>query len=100
VKYSLHPLAKEDLREAAKHYRQRAGSMLAQALLADFEHEIQLLLLHPKLGALWAHGKRRLSMRHFPYAIVYAVVDDEIQVLAVAHHSRHPNYWRKRKQQP
>jgi hypothetical protein len=36
-------------------------------------------------------------MKHFPYSVIYTVAGDEIQVLAVAHHSRHAGYWRKRK---
>ncbi|MBI4756286.1 MAG: type II toxin-antitoxin system RelE/ParE family toxin [Betaproteobacteria bacterium] len=97
MKYSLHPEAESDLREAAEYYRARAGPALSQSLLAEFERSIQLLMEHPRLGALWLHGKRRLVMKHFPYAVVYTVTAEEIRVLAVAHHSRRPGYWRKRK---
>jgi plasmid stabilization system protein ParE len=97
MKYRLHPEAAEDLREAAEFYRERAGVALSQALFAEFDRSIQLLLLHPMLGAAWLRGKRRLVMKHFPYSIIYAVVPDEIQVLAVAHQSRRPGYWRNRK---
>jgi toxin ParE1/3/4 len=97
--YSLHPEAESDLREAAEYYRERAGVTIAQAFFGDFEHAITLLLEHPLLGALWLHGKRRLVMRHFPYSIIYTIAAQEIQVLAVAHQSRRPGYWRKRKWQ-
>jgi len=97
VNYSLHPDAASDLREAAEYYRERAGIALAQAFLAEFEHATNLLLQHPILGAVWLHGKRRLVMKHFPYSIVYSVAGHDIQVVAVAHQSRRPGYWRKRK---
>ena len=97
--YSLHPEAESDLREAAEYYRERAGITIAQAFFSDFEHSITLLLEHPLLGALWLPGKRRLVMRHFPYSIIYTIAAQEIQVLAVAHQSRRPGYWRKRKWQ-
>jgi len=97
MNYSLHPEAESDLREAATYYRERAGTALAQAILTEFEHSIHLLLEYPLLGALWLHGKRRLVMKHFPYAVIYTVVAQEIQVLAVAHQSRRPGYWRKRR---
>ncbi|MEF8767947.1 MAG: type II toxin-antitoxin system RelE/ParE family toxin [Candidatus Accumulibacter phosphatis] len=100
MKYSLHPEAESDLREAAEYYRERAGPALSQSLLAEFERAVQLLMQRPLLGALWLYGKRRLNMRHFPYAIVYMIATEEIRVLAVAHHSRSPGYWRKRKSQP
>lgn len=95
--YSLHPEAESDLREAAEYYRERAGTTIAQTFFGEFEHSITLLLERPLLGALWCHGKRRLVMRHFPYSIVYTLAPKEIQVLAVAHQSRRPGYWRKRK---
>ena len=94
--YSLHPGAESDLREAAEYYRERAGAALAQAFFAEFENAMGLLLQHPLLGALWLHGKRRLVMKHFPYAVIYTVADRGIRVLAVAHQSRRPGYWRKR----
>jgi plasmid stabilization system protein ParE len=97
VKYSLHPEALQDLREAASFYSEKAGGTLAQAVIAEFEHAIDLLLRFPGLGAMWRHGKRRVLMRRFPYSVVYAVEGDEIRILAVAHHSRRPGYWRARK---
>lgn len=100
MRYALHPESEQDLREAAEYYRERAGTRLSQALFSEFEHALQLLLQHPRLGALWLDGKRRLVMKHFPYSIIYTVAGDGILILAVAHHSRRPGYWRKRKSSP
>ena len=97
MNYSLHPEAEADLREGAEYYRERAGIAVTQAFLADFEHAIRLMLQHQLLAAIWLHGKRRLVMKHFPYVVIYTVAAQEIQVWAVAHQSRHPGYWRKRK---
>jgi len=97
VKYSLHPEAQQDLREAAGFYRERGGGALAQSLLAEFGHCVNLLLQHPQLGALWRRGKRRLIVQHFPYSIIYTIVADEVRILAFAHHSRRSGYWRGRK---
>jgi plasmid stabilization system protein ParE len=99
VRYSLHPEAEWDLREAAGYYKDRAGTALSQAFFTEFEYTIELLLQHPLLGALWLQGKRRrLVMRHFPFSVIYTVSGEEIRVWAVAHQSRRPGYWRDRKQ--
>jgi plasmid stabilization system protein ParE len=97
MRYWLHPEAREDLREAAEFYRERAGSALAMSLLEDFERAATLLLQHPRLGSIWRHRRRRWPLTRFPYSLIYTVSGDEIRILAVAHHSRRPGYWRGRR---
>ena len=97
MKYSLHPEAESDLREAATFYRDNAGNVFAQSFLSEVERSMQLLLQHPSLGAAWRCGKRRHVMKHFPYSLIYSVHEEEIRIFAVAHQSRHPTYWRQRK---
>jgi plasmid stabilization system protein ParE len=73
MNYWLHPEAKEDLREAAGFYRDNGGAALSQSFLTEFERSVNLLLVYPRLGGLWRYGKRRLVMKHFPYAVIYTV---------------------------
>jgi toxin ParE1/3/4 len=94
--YQLHPDAEADLRGAAEFYRKRAGNNLALTFIAEFEYSVNFLLEHPTLGALWRNGRRRFVMRRFPYSLIYITVDQQIRILAVAHHSRRPGYWRDR----
>lgn len=61
MRYSLHPKAQKDLREAAEYYRAQAEAALSQALFTEFERSVFLLLQHPLLGPAWRHGKRRWS---------------------------------------
>lgn len=97
MRYTLHPDAESDPREAAAFYREQADNALALSFLGEFESSIDMLLRHPGLGALWRHRKRRYGMRRFPYSLVYSVAGDEIRILAIAHHSRRPGYWSGRK---
>jgi toxin ParE1/3/4 len=39
---------------------------------------------------------RKVSLRGFPFAVIYREVDSMVQVLAIAHHRRAPNYWVRR----
>jgi hypothetical protein len=47
-------------------------------------------------GPMGRHGVRRLVLRRFPYSIVFIPRDSAITILAFAHHSRRPGYWRSR----
>jgi plasmid stabilization system protein ParE len=96
VKYTLHPEARRDLREAAQYYRDQAGLSRSQALLREFKRGVELLLRYPGLGGIWLCGKRRLLLRRFPYSIIYTIEGDVVLILAVAHHSRESGYWQGR----
>ena len=96
MKYRLHPEARRDLRDAARFYEDQAGAALAQQFLAEFDRSIALLLEYPYLGGAWLYGKRRLRMQRFRYHIVYGIEHDEVRVMAVAHDSRRPDFWRHR----
>ena len=39
---------------------------------------------------------RRFLMRRFPYSILHRIGGEVVRILVVKHHSRHPDYWRKR----
>jgi len=42
-------------------------------------------------------GAKRLILDRFPYNIVAIELPEETIVIAVAHHSRKPGYWRERR---
>ena len=96
VNYKLHEDAEHDLRDAATFYQAQAGEQLSKAFLTEFESTVNHLLNHPRLGPNWRRGKRRMLMHRFPYSIIYDLANDEIRIYAIAHHSRHPTYWRQR----
>jgi toxin ParE1/3/4 len=39
---------------------------------------------------------RKVSLRGFPYVLIYREVGAVVQVLAIAHHRREPGYWARR----
>lgn len=41
-------------------------------------------------------GIRRYLVHRFPYCVIYRVKDRLIQIIAVMHLRRHPDYWRGR----
>ena len=40
---------------------------------------------------------RRAPLQQFPYSAFYFVIEDEIQVIAIAHDARRPRVWRGRR---
>ena len=94
---SLAPEAEQELIQGALFYAREANAELGQAFIAEFERSAELLREQPRLGAGWKSTTRRLPLRRFPYSIVYQLRDTEVRVLALAHQSRKPGFWRGRK---
>jgi toxin ParE1/3/4 len=92
--------ARDELRAAVTWYEE-ARPGLGREFFAEIQYTLELIERYPGLGAPVPRvpaerGTRCLPLRRFPYAIVYRQRDTEIQVLAFAHHSRKPGYWRSR----
>ena len=93
MRASLTADAEYELIESARYYAREANAELGQAFLSEFERSVELLLEHPKFGAVWRGATRRLPLRRFPYSIVYELREDEVRVIAVAHQRRRPGFW-------
>jgi plasmid stabilization system protein ParE len=88
----LHPAAELDLAEAAAFYERAGSAMLAARFVAEFKRLTGLILEHPDIGAPRSRGRRGLSMKRFPYTVIYRVDADEIMVMVVKHDSKHPGF--------
>ena len=89
--------ADRELTEGAVFYAREGGAEVGLAFIAEFERALDLLCRHPRLGAPWRNNRRRFPLRKFPYSIIYYVRDDELRVIALAHHRRKPEYWSGRR---
>lgn len=97
MKYEFHPEAERELYEAASRYESEV-SELGLRFVDEVERVIRLLLEQPQLGSRLDDELRHFVLRRFPFSVVYAVVSDVVYVVAVAHGSRVPGYWRPRVQ--
>jgi len=92
--------ASEEAEAAAVWYEQERlglGAEFAEAIEAAIDViEDNFLPLSPMPGISGRHGAKRLILRRFPYDIVVVDRGDERVVVAFAHHSRKPGYWRDR----
>lgn len=63
----------------------------------DFERAaVQTIQAAPEQWPLRKEGTRRFVMERFPFVIHYADLPETVWILAFAHTSRKPGYWRRR----
>ncbi|MBT2321583.1 type II toxin-antitoxin system RelE/ParE family toxin [Variovorax paradoxus] len=90
--WSLHPGAEQDIAGILDFYAERAGSIVAQRFVAEFERVARLLVEHPGFGTPTASGRRAFPLRVYPHTIVYRELDTGILILVVRHQHRKPSY--------
>jgi plasmid stabilization system protein ParE len=91
----LHPGAIEELREARLWYSERSGAT-ADRFIREVDRAMGLIAESPDRWPAYRRGTRRFLLHRFPFLLVYHEEQDVIKVLAVAHTSRRPGYWRDR----
>ena len=88
-------VARLEFREAIAWYRVRSVGAARH-----FNEEVvvaeKLLAQHPRIGKRVEAEARSLCVNDFPYTLVYLVEKDEILIVAMAHQSRRPGYWKDR----
>lgn len=92
--------AEDELIEAEKWYeRQRPG--LGREFRAAIDEGMERLLKAPLAASPIVNvpaflGARQILVKRFPYSIVFIEHAEDLWVVAFAHHSRRPGYWRDR----
>lgn len=92
--------AADEAEAAAAWYEQERkglGGEFIEAIEAAIDViEDGFLPLSPMPGISGRQGAKRLILRRFPYDLIVVDRGDERIVVAFAHHSRKPGYWRAR----
>ena len=95
MRYEFHPGAVEDYDEAGHYYaRQQPG--LDLRFVICIEEAIELILEDPYRWRPVDEDVRRCLTRVFPFGILYTIESDFDLIVAVAHCSREPGYWKHR----
>ncbi|MDO8908414.1 MAG: type II toxin-antitoxin system RelE/ParE family toxin [Pseudohongiella sp.] len=91
--YSFHPAAEAEFLEAIGYYESKVSG-LGDALIHEFSALADLIGESPKAWKIELPPDiRKAHLLRFPLAIVYRVMSDSFQVLAIAHDRRRPQYW-------
>jgi plasmid stabilization system protein ParE len=87
--------ASVELAETVAFYEKHQTG-LGAAFVIEFEKSVQLIQHYPESGRPIGNRFRRVLTNRFPYALIYIERDEEFFVIAVAHTSRRPGYWKDR----
>ena len=82
----------EDAAEWYETQRYGLGVRFIRLLKLELDTIAETPLAFPKVR----RNIRGRTMGGFPYSIYYAMSDTQVNVIAVFHHSRNPDIWRKR----
>lgn len=91
----FHPDARLEMVESAKFYEATQVG-LGKHFLEAVRSSTQKIRLFPSIYQHVDGKARRCCVERFPFGIVFREKDDEIQVIAVVHFKRDPDYWKKR----
>jgi plasmid stabilization system protein ParE len=91
----FHPEAETEYLKAYKWYEERS-LRAAQKFELEVEDVVSRIATAPESFPRYDDIHRFAIVRRFPYSVVYQALFDAIYVVAVAHSSRSPDYWRGR----
>lgn len=95
----FHPAARAELDEAIEFY-EGCGRGLGIDLQLKVEDAIEKIRSHPESWPPYKRsGFRKCFLDRFPFTVFYLELADFIWVGAVAHTSRRPDYWKRRRTQ-
>ena len=92
MNYYFEEHARKELRDAISYY-EAVDLELGNGFRAAIENTILLIRQFPNAWPQLSATTRRCRTKRFPYGLIYRINNNEIQILAVAHFSREPNYW-------
>ncbi|MCX6152350.1 MAG: type II toxin-antitoxin system RelE/ParE family toxin [Ignavibacteriales bacterium] len=91
----IHPAAFEELKEAIHFYDSKVEG-LGKLFLDEIERGIEIIQNAPKTWRKYSKNYRRFLLTKYPFAIIYRLKNNSIQIIAFMHLHRKPNYWKSR----
>lgn len=85
-----------DAEAAIDWYRSEGGDEIASRFAQEVDAALEQIAAWPFSGRAYDAGTRSVVLRTFPFLVLYRLTRDAIEVLAVAHGRRHPDFWRAR----
>ena len=74
------------------YYERESGDALADAFHDEFMAAVRKAGESPEGHHFDSSGLRRANLRRFPHHFLYRVRKDDILILVLRHHKRHPSF--------
>jgi plasmid stabilization system protein ParE len=87
-----HPVARIEAHDAFDWYAER-NLEAAERFQRELEYAQADIQNSPAAWPMYLYGTRHYLLEGYPYIVVYRVLDQSVQILAVAHAHRKPGYW-------
>lgn len=101
MKFHIHEQAHDEAVGGAIYFNSKQsglGEIFTSQVLQAFEQIEEAPRLFAKLESTTLEGEiRRVILKRFSYLVIYEIQPDLIEVLAVTHASREPDYWAERR---
>ncbi|MBN2012608.1 type II toxin-antitoxin system RelE/ParE family toxin [candidate division KSB1 bacterium] len=92
IKFKIIEPAELELDDTFEYYEYESIG-LGHSFLDEFRKGVKRILAHPYAWNLIQDNVRKCVLNKFPYTIVYAIEENLIIILAIAHQHRRPDYW-------
>lgn len=93
--FRFHPEAREELFEAGRYLKSDDPEQGELFKLA-FGLSLDWVRSQPLIFRCFDEDFRKVKVGKFRYSLIFRIRGDEIQILAIAHMSRKPGYWKDR----
>jgi plasmid stabilization system protein ParE len=97
IKIRFLTIAEMEVDEAVSWYQEQSEDE-SLAFLNEIDHAIRIVRAYPLIATEIEPDIHSFCLHRFPYSLIYGVDNDELVVIAIAHHRRAPHYWADRVQ--
>jgi plasmid stabilization system protein ParE len=91
----VHPEVKPEIVHERSYYEKKDKG-LGRRFQAVLKAAFQRIQRYPNRVPRRQDPYRKLPITPFPFEIIFREYDDYIEIVAVKHNSRHPDYWKHR----
>ncbi len=93
--FEFHPEARIEFIDAVEYY-ENSSKGVGLRFSREVYATVNRVIANPTSWPSITENTRRCLTRRFPYSVVYEVREQDVLIIAVAHFSREPFYWKDR----